>query len=103
VLPPSFFLSDLQCVDVHPFTGGGYADVWKGQRRDKTVCLKVLRIFTTDLVREKMFKDFSNEALLWRQIRHPNVLPFLGIATDLFSPSLCLVSPYINHGNINEF
>ncbi|KAF9027775.1 kinase-like domain-containing protein, partial [Rhodocollybia butyracea] len=44
------------------------------------------------------FADFCNEALLWRQLRHPNVLPFFGVNTTLFG--FCLVSPWMSNGDI---
>ncbi|KAI0783283.1 kinase-like domain-containing protein, partial [Abortiporus biennis] len=40
------------------------------------------------------------EALVWRQLKHPYILPFLGIDGDSFKPSLCLISPYMQNGNI---
>ncbi|KAE9402581.1 kinase-like protein, partial [Gymnopus androsaceus JB14] len=43
---------------------------------------------------------FSQEALVWSQLEHPNVLPFLGTDADLFPESYCLVSPWCSHGNV---
>ncbi|KAE9408334.1 kinase-like protein, partial [Gymnopus androsaceus JB14] len=43
---------------------------------------------------------FSQEALVWSQLEHPNVLPFLGTNMDLFPESYCLVSPWCSHGNV---
>ncbi|KAJ7893803.1 hypothetical protein B0H13DRAFT_1625065, partial [Mycena leptocephala] len=47
---------------------GGFADVWKGLIRGETVCVKVMRIYQE--------ADFYHEALIWRQLSHPNLLPF---------------------------
>ncbi|KAF8869494.1 kinase-like domain-containing protein, partial [Mucidula mucida] len=44
-----------------------------------------------------------HEALVWRQLRHPNILPFLGVNNQLSPPSFCLVSKWMANGNINEF
>ncbi len=90
---------------------------------DETVCLKVLRIFLENghVERKKMIKvllsitlsnrsslhvcdqSFCSEALVWRNLNHPNVLPFIGVSKDLFYPSFCLISPWMNNGNIMAF
>ena len=36
--------------------------------------------------------------MIWNQLSHPNILPFLGIA-DIPGLSTCLVSPWIDNGN----
>ncbi|KAK0222967.1 kinase-like domain-containing protein, partial [Armillaria nabsnona] len=38
-----------------------------------------------------------------RNLKHPNVLPFLGVSTELFAPSFCLISPWMENGNIMSF
>ncbi|PBK92811.1 hypothetical protein ARMGADRAFT_1030316 [Armillaria gallica] len=84
----------------------------------RTVCMKCLRILSKtrnivpsslscrDVIREGEnpiwgggFSDFCREALVWRQLQHPNVLPFLGVSEDLFAPSYCLISPWMVDGN----
>jgi serine/threonine protein kinase len=40
---------------------------------------------------------------VWKQLNHPNVLPFLGVNTKLFSPSFCLISPWMENGNALSF
>ena len=36
--------------------------------------------------------------MIWNQLSHPNILPFLGIA-DIPGLSTCLVSPWVDNGN----
>ena len=36
--------------------------------------------------------------MIWNQLSHPNILPFLGIA-DIAGLSTCLVSSWIDNGN----
>ncbi|EIN06484.1 kinase-like protein, partial [Punctularia strigosozonata HHB-11173 SS5] len=48
-------------------------------------------------------QNLCREALPWRQLNHPNVLPFLGIERDTQPPWLCLVSPWIDFGNILRY
>ncbi|KAE9402927.1 kinase-like protein [Gymnopus androsaceus JB14] len=101
ILPSSLYLRGLTKEGNHPTGGGGYADIWKGQTANgDPVCLKVLRVFTTEASRKEIFKEFSREALIWSQLEHPNVLPFLGTNVDLFPESYCLVSPWCSHGNV---
>ncbi|KIK53331.1 hypothetical protein GYMLUDRAFT_111058, partial [Collybiopsis luxurians FD-317 M1] len=46
---------------------------------------------------------FCHEALIWRQLCHPNILPLLGVNMDLFSPSFCLISPWMENRDIITF
>ncbi|KAJ7260878.1 kinase-like domain-containing protein [Mycena haematopus] len=46
---------------------------------------------------------FCREALVWKDLRHPNILPFLGIDRDSFPSSLCMVSPWMNHGTVINY
>jgi serine/threonine protein kinase len=46
-------------------------------------------------------QEFSREALIWRQLSHPNVLPFFGLY--YLENRLCLVSPWMENGNMMEF
>ncbi len=41
--------------------------------------------------------------MLWRQLRHPHILPFYGVIKDLFPNRLCIVSPWMDHGNIMAY
>ncbi|KAJ3798406.1 kinase-like domain-containing protein [Lentinula aff. detonsa] len=103
VLPPSMYLEGLVCESKTAVAGGGFADIWIGRWEDKRVCVKVLRFFQCGSDREKLLKDLSKEVLLWRQLKHPNILPFLGINTELFSPSYCIISPWMSNGDIMSY
>ncbi|KAF8183738.1 kinase-like protein, partial [Mycena galopus ATCC 62051] len=43
------------------------------------------------------------EALLWKDLHHPNILPFLGIDRNSFPSSLCMVSPWMEHGTVMNY
>jgi serine/threonine protein kinase len=43
---------------------------------------------------------FYKEALIWEGLHHPFILPFLGIDTDTFPSSLCMVSPWMENGTV---
>lgn len=47
------------------------------------------------------FKAFGREALIWRQLSHPNLLPFLGLY--YVENRLCLVSPWMSNGHVLQF
>ncbi|TFK39392.1 kinase-like domain-containing protein [Crucibulum laeve] len=103
ILPPSLFLSNI--VPDGPAIGGGaFADIYRGLMAGKPVCLKVLRMFSTPpQAREKVYKEFSQEILVWRQLMHPNVLPFLGASKDIFRPKYTLILQYMTNGNIMDY
>lgn len=47
---------------------------------------------------------FSREAILWSQVKHPNVLPFYGVyQLDDMYHKVCLVSPWMENGNLREY
>ncbi|KAJ7797931.1 kinase-like domain-containing protein [Mycena olivaceomarginata] len=80
--------------------GGGFGDIWKGLVRGQSVCVKIMRIFDNSTV-EAVLKEFGREALICRQLCHPNVLPFFGVY--YFDNRLCLVSPWMEDGHIMKF
>ncbi|KAK0503546.1 kinase-like domain-containing protein [Armillaria luteobubalina] len=103
IVPSSFSCREVTREGTYPVEGGGFSDIWKGRLHDTQVCLKVLRIFISGEARKKVVRDFHREALVWRQLRHPNVLPFLGVSKDLFAPGYCLISPWMTNGNIISY
>ncbi|KAL0065071.1 hypothetical protein AAF712_007907 [Marasmius tenuissimus] len=104
-LPSSILLNDVAIDGSYPLSGGGYSDIWKGTDGPKKVCLKVLRLHTHggDQEREKVAARFLKETLVWTQLNHPNVLPFLGVNTKLFPRGFCLVSPWMDNGHLLSF
>ncbi|KAF9779192.1 kinase-like domain-containing protein [Thelephora terrestris] len=45
--------------------------------------------------------EFCREVVAWRHLRHPNILPLLGV--DLKGQRLAMVSEWMDQGNINEY
>ncbi|KAF7337084.1 Protein kinase domain-containing protein [Mycena venus] len=97
--PKCFSLTGLQKVG-HQVGAGGYGDIWKGRVGEQSVCVKMMRIFQEADI-QAILKDFGREALIWRQLCHPNLLPFFGLY--YVDNRLCLVSPWMERGNIMEF
>ncbi|TDL15576.1 kinase-like protein [Rickenella mellea] len=104
--PNSLLLRGVKLQGTHPVAGGGYSDIWKGTLGSQSVALKAFRIFFNDTsrIKNKILKDFCHEAVMWRQLRHKNILPFYGVFQgDETFDRLCLVSPWSEAGNIVDF
>ncbi|KAK6969390.1 kinase-like protein [Favolaschia claudopus] len=101
-LPTSLFINGVHDPDEHPTFGGGFGDVYCAFYDGKRVALKRIRTFTAELRNPKRMK-FCREALVWQGLRHPNILPFLGIDRHSFPSSFCMVSPWMKHGTILKF
>ncbi|KAJ6521959.1 kinase-like domain-containing protein [Mycena vulgaris] len=80
--------------------GGSFGDVYKGLLCDQTVAVKMMRVFEESDI-DALLKEFGREALIWRQLSHPNLLPFFGLY--YFQQRLCLVSPWMENGHIRAF
>ncbi|KAF7346628.1 Protein kinase domain-containing protein [Mycena sanguinolenta] len=80
--------------------GGSFSDVYKASFRGQSVAAKVVRLFnTTDI--DTAIQNFGQEAVIWRQLSHPNLLPFFGLYYLDQRP--CLVSPWMENGDIHTF
>ncbi|KAG6820841.1 hypothetical protein H0H93_010668 [Arthromyces matolae] len=99
IIPASVLIRGLTLTDNQPVSGGGFADIYRAVYRGQEVALKHLRV-RQDQDSQKMRRAFGREALVWQQLKHPNVLPFLGIDSEVFPASLCMVSPWMRHGTL---
>ncbi|KAK1233897.1 hypothetical protein PQX77_002920 [Marasmius sp. AFHP31] len=101
--PSCLNLENVERVGNRPVGGGGFADVWKGKIKGQLVCLKVVKVYlTSDL--QQLLKDYMREAIVWQQLQHPNLLPFLGMYhLDRAREELCLVSPWMERGNLLQY
>ncbi|KAJ7359278.1 kinase-like domain-containing protein, partial [Mycena albidolilacea] len=102
VLPFTFNVSGLK-MPLHPVSGGGFSDIYKGELNKEVVCIKVLRIFTTEFQLDQIYKELAREVLIWKGLSHPNILPLLGIDLVSRKPSCCLVSPWMENGSVMAF
>ncbi|KAF7354936.1 Protein kinase domain-containing protein [Mycena sanguinolenta] len=80
--------------------GGGFGDIRKGSVGGQTVAVKSMRQFKDDDVKVSM-KKLGREALIWRQLSHPNLLPFFGLY--MLDNRLCLISPWMDNGDLKDF
>ncbi|KAF9644930.1 kinase-like protein, partial [Thelephora ganbajun] len=84
----------------NPLYRGGYADVWKGEHQGRDVAVKVLRVYSTSDF-DKITSRFCKEVVTWKILRHPNVLPLLGVTMGNYH--FAMASEWMANGNINEF
>jgi serine/threonine-protein kinase TNNI3K len=99
---------------------GGYSDVWMGEYDGRKVAVKVLRIYTTSNLRKvtsvgrsfsfpianiKLLiptaQRFCKEVMTWKSLRHPNVLPLMGVT--MRGKHFSMVSEWMFNGSINEY
>ncbi|KAL0059673.1 Guanine nucleotide-binding protein alpha-2 subunit [Marasmius tenuissimus] len=105
--PKGLLLQDVRKLGRHPIAAGGFGDVWKGiigqsDSEGQLVCLKVSKVYVkSDL--DVLFKEYLREAIMWRQLNHRNVLPFLGIFYLKDDSQFCLISPWMENGNLLQY
>ncbi|KAF9256017.1 kinase-like protein [Marasmius fiardii PR-910] len=102
--PKCLAIQNVRKMGEYPIASGGFGDVWKGVVGDSTepVCLKVVKRYLNSDV-QKLSQEYLREAIVWRQLQHPNVLPFLGIFELEHSQQLCLISPWMEKGNLLQY
>jgi serine/threonine protein kinase len=119
--PSSLFIQGVRKRSPNAIDGGGFGAIWLGDVNGQAVSIKVMRIYSVT-EKDKFVKvlfyllgltylcvtcasqEFCREAVLWRQLHHPNVLPFYGVChweDDL--SRICLVSPWMSNGNILRY
>ncbi|KZT55369.1 kinase-like protein, partial [Calocera cornea HHB12733] len=88
-------------------SGGGFGRVYQTTTRSGAlVAVKVL--FENRWVAQRALELSVREAWTWSTLSHPNIVPFLGVANyGLICtgalPQLCLISPWMDGGNIREY
>ncbi|KAJ6459552.1 kinase-like domain-containing protein, partial [Mycena sanguinolenta] len=105
MLPSSLFITGITKKERDPTFGGAYGDIYRASYDNQIVALKHMRavhlLRGSDLRRIRL--RFCREALVWTQLHHPNILPCFGIDGDSFPSSLCMVSPWMEHGTVLNY
>ncbi|KAJ3488598.1 hypothetical protein NLI96_g2708 [Meripilus lineatus] len=95
-IPPTLFLDGVDCEDKETLEIGGYADIFQARHDGKLVALKRLRISMVSRENQSYRKAFIREALTWRQLRHPFILPFSGVDSLTFKGYFCMANILVN-------
>ncbi|KDQ58177.1 hypothetical protein JAAARDRAFT_95974, partial [Jaapia argillacea MUCL 33604] len=102
-LPASLFVSGITVCGKDPVAGGGFADIFQAWYDRRLVAIKRFRVFQSS-PREQLELRKVLEALIWKQLHHDHILPFLGIDTQNYSSQFfCMVSPWMQNGNILKY
>ncbi|KAF9255260.1 hypothetical protein L218DRAFT_1036273 [Marasmius fiardii PR-910] len=103
LFPQCLTIKNVEKLGDYPVGGGSFGDVWRGKIGEQIVGLKVVKTFLTSNV-QKLLKDYMREAILWQELEHPNLLPFMGIYyLNDTRTQLCLVSPWMEQGNLTKY
>ncbi|KAF7373444.1 Kinase-like protein [Mycena sanguinolenta] len=103
MLSSSLFIAGVSGREEHPTFGGGYGDIFRASYNEKPVALKRMRYFLRGAELRHVHLKFCREALVWKDLRHPNILAFLGIDRDSFPSTLSMGSPWMEHGTILNY
>ncbi|KAJ7227928.1 kinase-like domain-containing protein, partial [Mycena rebaudengoi] len=101
-LPSSLIISGVTERDEHASFCGGFGDVFKAMYKGKPVALKHMNIFQNADLRY-IRRKFCREALVWQNLQHPFIAPLIGIDTESFPSSLCMVSPWMKSGTVLKY
>jgi len=94
--PPEIQPEELEYLE--KIGGGCFGSVYRGRCRGKEVAIK--KLFRQD-VDEKTLNDFKKEVHIQSQLRHPNVLLFMGACTT--PGKMALVTEMMPQGNLASF
>ena len=111
-------ITNFDAEESRPTHGGGSADVYRGICHGRNVAIKVVRLSLGNLDEHTKvgpavvkaagivpdpiaFQRFYREAVAWKHLQHPNVLPLLG--ANVKNQRFAMASEWMDHGNINEF
>ncbi|KAL5778292.1 hypothetical protein ACOSP7_011218 [Xanthoceras sorbifolium] len=82
----------------YKITSGSYGDLYKGTFCSQEVAIKVLM---SEHLNENIRKEFAQEVYIMRNIRHKNVVQFIGACTR--PPKLCIVTEFMSGGSMYDF
>ena len=118
--PECLTLKHIKLPEYH-VARGSFGDIYKGSMAGCDIAVKVLNVYqksdmdTVLKVRpyssklpQLLFRgvpqNFAREAVIWRQLAHPNVLPFFGVfRLGTMRDRLCLACPWMENGNLANY
>ncbi|TCD63731.1 hypothetical protein EIP91_005016 [Steccherinum ochraceum] len=98
VLPSSYYIQGIRNASATHLDQGGFSKVYQADWKGQLVALKVAEPLRT----LKKHPGIIQETICWRQVKHPNIQPFLGIChgSKVFQSPPVLVSEWQRHGSI---
>ncbi|CAE6436137.1 unnamed protein product [Rhizoctonia solani] len=85
-----------------PISFGSCGELYLASCGGGEVAVKTFRVFLArGTVSEHLLQAASDELLVWRRLRHRNILLLLGVACFLGQPAL--VTPLVRFGNLADF
>ncbi|KAH8101642.1 kinase-like domain-containing protein [Cristinia sonorae] len=98
LLPTALSLSGIICPDTTTYCSGSFADVFVGTYKGARVALRKPHTSSSKSEEDKakLMKWFCRESLLWSVLSHDHILPLLGVCSDIFSSSVCMVLPWMD-------
>ncbi|TCD69559.1 hypothetical protein EIP91_007183 [Steccherinum ochraceum] len=106
ILPSTLFLEGVKCTETEGRGSGSFAEVFYGSYGDLPVAIKRLRVYvgTPEPQRLRIKQDFCRETLLWKNLAHKHILPFLGVSQGTFTHCpFCMVLPWMENGSIRNY
>jgi tRNA A-37 threonylcarbamoyl transferase component Bud32 len=95
-IPTEFEKIDVSKITLGKRIGkGSFGEVYQGTYLGTDVAVKKI---LTNKISPEFMQEFAREAALMRDLRHPNVVQFLGAAME--EPDICIVTEYMSKGSL---
>jgi serine/threonine protein kinase len=119
ILPTACSLDGGHYIPPIPVSRSAFSDVYRGRGYGKELAVKVLRVHADERNRVRRVsallpislrsrltsaQAYLNEVIVWVCIRHPNVVPFVGVPRmDEVSHDVILVSEWMSEGTVSSY
>ena len=106
-LPSSYYLRKVRILSSDhdgryhgPAEHGAFGDIYKGKWKKTSVALKTYR----SVGAAESQRTFLREIVVWRQLRHPHIQPFLGVSNTVpdLGGRLVIVSRWEDHRSLRH-
>ncbi|KDQ09993.1 hypothetical protein BOTBODRAFT_36611 [Botryobasidium botryosum FD-172 SS1] len=84
-----------------PFGCGGFGDCWKGLLLGRHKM--VLKCSRSHIPNEIAMRRAEREMKVWKRLRHPNVLPFIGSVVLESTSTFYMVAPWMENGDLGQY
>ncbi|TCD70731.1 hypothetical protein EIP91_002107 [Steccherinum ochraceum] len=102
MLPSTFYLTGVVCVNREPSETTRYVDIYEGKYQGASVVLKRPRILDDFSGDEDKKPVFCCESILWSKLSHRHVLPLLGVSMEALPDIVCAVLPKLGSENLRQ-